>query len=380
MVDRTVASRWQPRSLLKSWSRSRAAAGSIDRGAPNDEKACMQQRDLSSASQPAGALKGLRAWIITDGKAGMVVPCKGVADALGLDYELKQVETRGFWRLIAPYGPVQPSDRPGRPGALLAPPWPDIAIACGRASIPYIRAIKHYSRGETFTIVLQDPRIGNGVADLIWVPEHDPLRGDNVVVTVTSPHSYSPERLERLRRALPPEILALPQPRITVVLGGKNGSYKFTDADDERFAKALAALGRLGASFMITPSRRTHDRLLRVADEATRDRPRILWDGTGPNPYPNFLAGADYLVVTADSVNMTGEACATGRPVYVFEPSRGSTKFRKFHQRLQGIGATRLLPSNPERLEDWSYAPIDSASVIAKEVERRYLLFRNSQR
>lgn len=339
-----------------------------------------QQRDPNSASQPAGALRGERAWIITDGKAGMVVQCKGVADALGLNYEMKRVETHGFWRLIPPYGPVQPSDRPGRPGALLTPPWPAIAIGSGRASIPYIRAIKRYSQGATFTIILQDPRIGNGVADLIWVAEHDALRGDNVVVTVTSPHSYAPERLAKLRRELPPEILALPQPRITVVLGGKNGSYKFTDADDDRFAKALTTLGRLGASFMITPSRRTHARLLRVADKATRNRPRILWDGTGPNPYPYFLAGADYLVVTADSVNMTGEACATGRPVYVFEPSRGSAKFRNFHQRLQGIGATRPLPSNLERLEDWTYAPIDSASVIAKEVERRYLLFRKFQR
>lgn len=340
----------------------------------------MQQQDSTLASQSSGVLRGARAWIITDGKAGMVVQCKGVADALGLDYEMKRVQTRGFWRLIPPYGPVQPSDRPGRPGALLTPPWPAIAIGSGRASIPYIRAIRRYSRGATFTIILQDPRIGAGVADLIWVPEHDPLRGDNVLVTVTSPHSYSPERIERLRRELPPEILALPQPRITVVLGGKNGSYKFTDADDDRFAKALASLGRLGASFMVTPSRRTHARLRRVADEATRDRPRIFWDGTGPNPYPHFLAGADYLVVTADSVNMTGEACATGRPVYVFEPSRGSAKFRNFHQRLQGIGATRPLPSNLERLEDWNYAPIDSASVIAKEVERRYLLHRSSQR
>lgn len=334
------------------------------------------QQDHASAETPPqqGVLAGARAWIITDGKAGMVVQCKGVADALGLDYETKRVQTRGIWKLIPPWGPVQPADRPGRSGALLAPPWPAIAIGSGRASIPYIRAIRRFSQGATFTIILQDPRTGAGVADLIWVPEHDRLRGPNVVVTVTSPHSYSPERLARLRRDLPPEIEALPHPRVAVVLGGKNGSYKFTDADDDRLAASLASLGRLGASFMVTPSRRTHSRLLRVADAATQDRPRLLWDGTGPNPYPHFLAAADYLVVTADSVNMTGEACATGRPVFVFEPSRGSRKFRYFHQRLQGIGATRPLPTVVERLEDWTYAPLDSAAVIAREVERRYLL------
>ena len=76
------------------------------------------------------------------------------------------------------------------------------------------------------------------------------------------------------------------------------------------------ALARLGASFMVTPSRRTHKRLLDAAREATSESPRIVWDGEGTNPYPGFLANADLLVVTADSVNMTGEAAATGRPVW----------------------------------------------------------------
>ena len=339
----------------------------------------MQQQDQTYTGRRQGVLAGARAWIITDGKAGMVVQCKGVADALGLDYEMRRVKTRGIWRAIPPWGPVRPADRPGRPGGLLAPPWPAVAIGSGRASIPYIRAIRRYSGGATFTVILQDPRRGAGVADLVWVAEHDRLRGPNVLVTPTSPHSYSPERLARLRGELPPEIEALPHPRVAVVLGGKNGSYKFTDADDDRLAGALSSIGRLGASFMVTPSRRTHSRLLHVADAATQDRPRLLWDGTGPNPYPHFLAAADWLVVTADSVNMTGEACATGRPVYVFEPSRGSRKFRQFHQRLQGIGATRPLPPILERLEDWTYAPLDSAAVIAEEVERRYLLLRSSR-
>src|SRR5690606_2463799 len=150
-------------------------------------------------------LAGARAWIITDGKAGMVAQCKGVADALGLDYELKRIQTRGIWKVIPPYGPVQPSDRPGPLGAFLSPPCPYHVLASGRPTIPYIRAVRRCSGGATFTVMLQDPRIGAGVADLIWVPEHDPLRGDNVIVTATSPHSHSPERLEKLRRELPPE-------------------------------------------------------------------------------------------------------------------------------------------------------------------------------
>ena len=76
--------------------------------------------------------------------------------------------------------------------------------------------------------------------------------------------------------------------------------------------------------------------------------------------------------MTADSVNMTGEACATGRPVYVFEPAGGSAKFGRFHAALQAHGATRPLPDRLSVLETWSYPPLDSARTIAAEVESRW--------
>ena len=338
------------------------------------------QKQPDSMDRPQGTLAGARAWLITDGRAGMEVQCRGVADALGLAYVEKVVAPTGIWKLMAPWGPVPPQDRPGVAGGQLSPPWPDIAIASGRLAIPYIRTVGRASKGKTFTVVLQDPRSGPGTADLIWVPEHDRRRGVNVITTLTSPHSHSPDRIAARRGRLPPEITALPGPRVAVVLGGKNGIYKFTAEDDARFQAALTAIGQLGASFMVTVSRRTHDELRIAADTATKPFPRIFWNGEGPNPYADFLAAADWLVVTADSVNMTGEACATGRPVYVFQPSGGSVKFRRFHEMMRAHGATRDLPSALSSLESWSYAPIHSSDVIAAEVERRYAIYRKVAR
>ena len=317
-------------------------------------------------------LLGARAWIITDGKAGMDVQARGLAEALGVEYEIKHVAPTGLYRFLAPWGPVHPRDRFGLEGSQFVPPWPTIAIANGRASIPYIRALGRKAGPNTFTVVLQDPKTGPGIADFIWVPEHDKRRGPNVFTTLTPPHSYTIERLAALRRDMPPAIAALPAPRIAVVLGGKNSVYKFTEDDDARLAAALSSFAHLGASFMITPSRRTHKRLMRTVETATRDAPRILWDGNGDNPYPQFLAHADQLIVTADSVSMTGEACATGRPVYVFEPSAGSPKFRRFHEALRTAGATRLLPESIGRFETWDYTPLDSAAIIAAEIELRW--------
>ena len=311
-------------------------------------------------------------WIITDGKAGMDVQARGVADSLGITYEFKHVAPRGLWAIVAPWGRVAPSERFGQPGSAFGAPWPDIAIATGRASIPYIRALKRQAGPKTFTVVLQDPKTGPATADLIWVPAHDTRRGSNVITTLTAPHSFSSARLAELRADIPAAIAALPSPRVAVILGGKNGVYDFSEADDDRFAGALTSLGKLGASFMITPSRRSHKRLIAAAETATADRPRILWNGEGCNPYPHFLAHADILIVTADSVNMCGEACATGKPVYVFTPSGGSAKFSRFHRGLAASGATRPLPAVINMLDQWAYPAIDSAAMIAAEIKARW--------
>ena len=322
------------------------------------------------------ASKGIlraRAWLITDNKAGMIVQCRGVADALQLDYEHKQVNPKGLRRLLSPWLHPAKSEHFGEDGSAFAPPWPDIAIATGRLSIPYIRALSRWAGPRTFTVVLQDPRTGLRTADMIWVPEHDRLRGRNVITTLTAPHSFSQDRFSQLRKALSGDIAALPRPRVAILLGGHTRACTYVEADLDRFERALASVAALNPSFLITPSRRTPSELVNVADAATRSRPRLLWTGRGENPYPNFLAHADVLIVTADSINMTSEACATGRPVYVFEAAKFSSKYARFHLALRRYGATRSLPDKMSHLEQWTYAPLDAASEIAAHITRRWM-------
>jgi mitochondrial fission protein ELM1 len=124
---------------------------------------------------------------------------------------------------------------------------------------------------------------------------------------------------------------------------------------------------------MITTSRRTPAELVAVLEDVRRATGAILFTGDGPNPYPAFLANADAFLVTADSVNMTGEAAATGKPIYVFEPEGGAQKFNAFHARLRAQGVTRPAPGRFTEIGRWSYPPIAAAGVIAAEIERRWL-------
>ena len=318
------------------------------------------------------SVAGRRGWIISDGKTGNDVQTRGVFDALGLEYTVKLVAPAGLWRALSPWGPVSPSERFGERASRFRPPWPDFAISIGRLTTPYIRRLKQAAGLATFTIILQNPKVGAKAADLFWVPEHDTRRGPNVVTTLTAPHSFTERRLAELRKTMPADIAALPAPRVAVLLGGPNGDFRYAAAALARLASALQSLSHLGAGLMITPSRRTPPPITELVREATAGAPRVLWNGEGENPYPAFLAHADLFIAPADSVNMTGEPCATGKPVYVFEPEGGSAKFTRFHATLRRHGATRPLPERFERLETWSYAPLNSSDAIAAEIARRW--------
>jgi uncharacterized protein len=323
-------------------------------------------------TNPVDSIGGKRGWVISDGKVGNDVQTRGVFDALGLRYENKLVDPKGVWRALSPWGPVSPSERFGMAGSHFHPPWPDFAISIGRLTTPYIRRLKRAAGLATYTIILQDPKVALRTADLFWVPEHDTRRGPNVITTLTAPHSFTARRLSELRATMPAQIAALPSPRVAVLLGGPNGDFGYTPAALRRLGSALQSLARLGVSLMVTPSRRTPPAVAEFVDQATTGAVRLFWDGTGENPYPQFLAHADAFVVPADSVNMTGEPCATGKSVYVFEPEGGSPKFSRFHETLRRHGATRPLPDTFERLETWSYTPLNSSEEIASEIARRW--------
>ena len=134
--------------------------------------------------------------------------------------------------------------------------------------------------------------------------------------------------------------------------------------------QAVRAIAAQGYSIMATPSRRTPPALLAAVREGLGDAPGFIWDGAGANPYAQILAHADAILVTGDSVNMVGEATATGAPAYWFEPSGGARKTGRFLSELAARGAVRRFAG---RLEPFSYAPIDSSQTIAAEIARRFL-------
>jgi uncharacterized protein len=307
-------------------------------------------------------------WILSEDAAGMTSQCRGLAEALGLTPLVKRVAPRLAWLVL----PVDRWPWPLRslgPGSdPLEPPWPDILITCGRKAVPYSLAIRQASGGRCFTVHIQDPLIPPARFDLVAAPRHDRLRGENVVATRGALHQVTQARLDAAAERFRPLLAGMPRPLIAVLVGGPNGRYRLGGPEMLRIAERLAALAlRSGGALCVTPSRRTGVANEAVLRTALRDAPALVWDGSGENPYFGFLALADHILVTADSVSMISEACGTGKPVHVIDLPGASRRQRRFHDALAAEGCTRLFE---DRLETWSYEPLLDAAIVAAEAAR----------
>jgi uncharacterized protein len=307
-------------------------------------------------------------WALHDGKIGMANQVLGLAEAVGYPVVEKAVALRSPWRHLAPSLWVHPTAALAPEGAMLEPPWPDLLIACGRTVTALALAVKRLSRGRTFWVQVQDPRFARRHVDLMVVPQHDPARGANVLLTLGAVHRVRPALLDAGRARFASLFDAMPRPLVGVLIGGSNRVYRLTPAIAAGLGEQLVALAARGFGIAITPSRRTGEAALKAIAEPLRGVPHYFWDGTGENPYFGLLGHADALIVTGDSVNMVSEAAATGKPVHVVELEGGSAKFRRFHDLFRRAGIARAFSGAIER---WSYPPLDDTERAAAEIRSR---------
>jgi mitochondrial fission protein ELM1 len=314
-------------------------------------------------------MKNQTTWVLTEGMAGMVTQAVGLAEAVGLPFEQKTITLRAPWRWLPPrFWPqgtlgLAPSSDP------LTPPWPDLVISCGRKSVGPALAVKHRSGGKCFAVHIQNPHVPSRAFDLIVAATHDGLIGDNVVVTRSALHRTTPARLKAEGMAYTDVLATRPRPLIAVLVGGPNRVYHMTPEIITDFASKLTAFAKTtGGSLAVTPSRRTGADNVAALQAGLKDSDAVIWDGTGDNPYFGYLAHADQIVVTCDSVSMVSEACATGKPVYVFDLPGGGKKFRLFHDGLREQGVTRAFTGAPD---DWQYEPFDDTASVAAEIRKR---------
>ena len=77
---------------------------------------------------------------------------------------------------------------------------------------------------------------------------------------------------------------------------------------------------RAGGSLLVSTSARTPADVIEAFEGSSAPHRLYRWrQGDPDNPYLGYLALADRIVVTSDSMSMLVEAMATGKPVFVFD-------------------------------------------------------------
>lgn len=254
-------------------------------------------------------------------KAGDNAQVLGLAEALGWPFEVKRFvyrKTELLTNLLAGWTLAGIVRRKSSP---LEPPWPELIISAGRRNEPVCRWIQARAPHPVRLVHVGRPWARIERFDLvITTPQYRLPQRPNVLHNQTPLHRVTEARLAAEAARWAPRLAHLPRPWIAVVVGGNAGPYAFDAAAAGRLGRAASALAGTG-SLLVTTSARTLGAAA-TALAAAINRPMHFYRWTteaADNPYFAFLALADSLVVTGESMSMLAEACATRKPVYVFD-------------------------------------------------------------
>jgi mitochondrial fission protein ELM1 len=264
-----------------------------------------------------------RVWLVSGYRAGERSQILALAEALGWPFEFKELSYRkGDFRSSLLRGSDLREIQLNDPG-IFAPPWPDLVISAGMRNEPVCRWIRNQSGGKTRIVHIGRPWARFEQFDLvITTPQYRLPERDNVLHNTLTLHRITSSRLDQEGSKWKARFAHLPPPYLGVILGGNSGPYTL----GPRTAASIAArvnrmAGQNGASLLISTSARTADKAIE-AFQGQLSVPHYLYrwrDNDQGNPYFGILALSDELVVTADSISMLSEACATGKPVYMAE-------------------------------------------------------------
>jgi len=311
------------------------------------------------------------AWLISDGAAGNMRQCAALARAMGLaDTETRLVGLRQPWRALAPRLTVG-AQRAFVPP--VQPPWPALAIGCGRQAALLTRLLRGWSGGATFTVQILDPRIDAATFDVVVAPRHDGVAGGNVIAPLGALNPVDDEWLRQAKVDFS-TLQQLPQPRSALLVGGPRRGLGLDAAWLETFVAHIEAmLQRAGGSLMVALSRRTPPQWRERLRGAFGNGCVHFWAGVqdGINPYPGYLAWAERIIVTPDSVNMLSEACATGVPVLSLLPAAAGGRIAAFHAALRAEGRLQSL-DNVDISTLPQIAPLRETAAVAAQIRQRY--------
>ena len=308
-------------------------------------------------------LKGV---LLTQGMHGMISQVEGLAKALDIDFTHHTVEPNNFWKMVPPkftpisqtvYKKIDLNDF-------------DIIISCGRKSvIPSIHQ-KSISKKKVFNIHIQDPKVNYNHFDFIVAPEHDSIKGKNVINTKGAIHYLTNEEIIRNKDYLNSFIKKDQRKICSLILGGPTKYYEYSLKNMENiFCILNDLLKKKDFQLVVIPSMRTPKNSIEYAKEYFGKNHTIV-NYVDKKAYLSALSISQNIVVTCDSSSMISEASLTGKPIYVanISPRKNDKRFKKFKNLFRELNIIRNLG---EEEENWNYQKLDETNRVARIIKQK---------
>lgn len=310
-------------------------------------------------------------WILADDRAGNVNQLLGIAEALKMPYERKDISYNKWVRLPnflrgATFIGITNESKQN-----LKAPWPKVVLSAGRRSFPVAAAIRRLSGKKTKIVQLMNPgRWEEQKCDLLILPEHDQhLGAPNIMQVLGTPHRVTEKKLATEKKHWQQFLKKYPTPRLGLIVGGATKDHPFTIQAARQLVDEVKKIK--AKSLLITTSRRTPKEVVELLEKQLPE-PKFFYKfgDKSENPYFGILSMSDRIVVTGDSMSMCSECCAAKVPVFIFAPSEMiGAKHARFHQSLYQKGYATPLGKKEVKPK----ARLNPASEIAGRIRKEFL-------
>ena len=296
-----------------------------------------------------------RTWLMMGHRAGDNSQVLALAEALGWPYEVRNFVYRPTELLTNLVLGITLAGIVKDKSSKLEPPWPDLILSAGRRNEPLCRWIQKQAGGQPVRLVHAGrPWAKIERFDLIvTTPQYRLPQRPNVLHNSTPLHRVTDERLAAEAEAWRGRLSHLPEPHIAVIVGGNSGPFSFDKRAAARLGQQATVMAdALGGSLLVTTSARTPPQTVEVLERHI-GCPNFFFrwaPNADANPYFAFLGLAERLIVTGDSMSMLTEACATRKPVFMFDLGEGRHAMRA----NAPPGPHRLLPE-PDNIRAFWY-------------------------
>ena len=201
------------------------------------------------------------------------------------------------------------------------------------------------------------------------MPEHDGLKGKNVLTSKGAVHYLTNEELDENENYLKSKTDSQKK-IVTLIIGGPNKYYDYNNQVVENiFSKIKESFLINNYQLIVIPSMRTPEHIIEKARNYF-DKNQIIISNVDKKAYLSSLKISDHIIVTCDSTSMISEAAITGKPIYVAQmPAiKNNQRFKSFFNLFESLNIIKELNSS---VENWTYNRLNETNKIAEQIKEK---------